>query len=465
MGLGKRSETSLELGRGGARDAVRLRTPAGSGASLPSDERDGERGSILLMFALFITLFALLCAVVVDVGYWWVMGKKTQIAADACALAAAEQLPTDWNFPPKNDCMIAGVDYAKANLPLEGLADEPRHTATSVRSPYASVDGGPPERYVEAKVTVVVRTFFGRVVGLDHVNVTRRAVAEKSAGGPGNYAIYSHSADCSEGLEFNGSTYSIDGRVHSNGEYLVNNGGSQPFWAKEGTTAKPSCTHLQPSSGVRFRGTSWATGTPGAQTVPAQVWPEWFTPAQFGWSTCSGANFSGQKIEIDGSTLKVDGQSKPFPVVNGRRQIPQGVYCARESFIINGDNIAGNITVLAKEIKVDGDNVHLTPFASNGVLFFQVPNTDTNVNNDGAPNGTGALHCPDPKELTLFNGNNGSWTGKVFHPCGRIIIDGNGTRSMQGAIYGLRVKVNGNGFTMTGTGGAGGATTALALVE
>jgi Putative Flp pilus-assembly TadE/G-like len=450
MGMGNLAQAGLAL----AHDRRRL---------LRGAHRD-ERGGILVMFALFMTLFALLCAVVVDVGYWWVMGKKTQVAADACALAAAAELPQTWNAPPLTHCEIAGKDYAKTNLPLEGLANEPRHMSTVVTTPYAQ-GGGDPKTYVEAEVTVVVRTFFGRVVGLDNIELSRRAVAEQSEGEPGNYAIYSHSSNCSEGLEFNGENYSINGRVHSNGEYLVNNGGSQPFWAKVGTTARPSCTSLQPSGSVRFGGTSWATGTPGATTVAPQTWPEWFTPAQFGWQTCSGANFSGQKIEIDSSTLKVDGVSKPFPIVSGQRQIPSGVYCARESFIINGNNIRGNITVLSREIKVNGDNVDLTPFSSNGVLFFQVPNIDTNVNNDGAPGGTGTLHCPDPKELTLFNGNNGSWTGKVFHPCGRILIDGNGTRSMQGAIYGLQVKVNGNGFTMIGTGGGGDAAKTIALVE
>ena len=39
-----------------------------------------------------------------------------------------------------------------------------------------------------------VRTFFGAVVGLDWIDLTRRAVAEKLTGRPGNYAIYSHAA-------------------------------------------------------------------------------------------------------------------------------------------------------------------------------------------------------------------------------------------------------------------------------
>jgi hypothetical protein len=463
MGLGKRSETSLELGRG-ARGAARLRPLAASGASSPSDERDGERGSILLLFALFITLFALLCAVVVDVGYWWVIGKKAQVAADACALAAAGQLPANWT-PPRTECMVAGVDYARTNLPLEGLANEPRHTGTLVTSPYASVGGGDPATYVEAKVTMVVRTFFGRVVGLDHISLTRRAVAEQS-GGAGNYAIYSHSADCSEGLEFNGNVHSIDGRVHSNGEYLVNNGGTQPFWAKVGTTAKPSCTHLQPSGAVRFGGSSWSTSaTTTADQVAAQAWPEWFTPADFGWRTCSGANFSGQKIEIDDTTLKVTGRpDRTLQVVNGRRVIPSGTYCATELFKIGGNNLDGDITALAPKIEVAGNGHRLTPFAANDVLFFNVPNTDLNTGNDGAPGGTGPLTCSSTEEMKLYNGNSGSWEGKVFHPCGRVLIDGDGTRTLKGAIYALRVRVNGNNFTMIGTG-AGGATKNVALVE
>ncbi len=440
--MGNLTQASLEL----APDRRRL---------LRGARRD-ERGGILIMFALFMTLFALLCAVVVDVGYWWVMGKKAQVAADACALAAAAQLPTNFNVPAKNDCLIAGRDYAKTNLPLEGMASEPKHTATSVRSPYASVDGGPPERYVEAKVTVVVRTFFGRIVGLDHVNVTRRAVAEYSVGTPGNYAIYSHSDACSEGLEFNGANHAINGRVHSNGQYLVSNGGSQPFWAKVGTRAKPQCGPST-SSSYRFGGTSWATGTPGATTVPAETWPEWFTPADF---SCT---VSAQKIEISGSDFKIDGTNQTYPTVGGQKVIPNGVYCATELFQINGDNIRGQITALAPKIEVNGNNIDLTPRAPNNVLFYNLPNITTG--GDGGPGGVPAPTCTFTEEMKLSNGNGSTWKGKVFHPCARVLIDGNSTSSLEGSIYALRVKVNGNGFNMTGTGGSGGVTTAIGLVE
>ena len=447
MGIPIHSQASLGLEGDSARVVTRARR----------GRVDDERGSILVLFALFMTFFVLLCAVVVDVGYWYVMGKKTQNAADACALAAAPQLPANWNTPPKNDCIIIGVDYAKKNLPSEGLAQEPKHTETTVRSPFASVAGGPPANYVEAKVTVVVRTFFGRVVGKTHVTVTRRAVAEYSQGTPGNYAIYAHSSSCSDGLEFNGSNHAINGRVHSNGQYLVNNGGSQPFWAKEGTRGQAGCGP-SPSTGVRFGGSSWATATPAVPPIVGpQPWPEWFTPSDF---TCTFV----QKIEISGSDFKINGVNQPYPTVGGQKVIPSGTYCATELFQISGNNIRGQITALAPKIEVNGNNIDLTPHAANNVLFYNLPNLTPG--SDGAPGGTGPLTCdPLSVEMKLINGNDSTWRGKVFHPCGRVLIDGNTTSSLEGSIYGERVKVNGNGFNMLGTGGAGGATTAIGLVE
>jgi hypothetical protein len=245
--------------------------------------------------------------------------------------------------------------------------------------------------------------------------------------------------------------------VHSNGQYLIGNSGS-PFWAKEGTRRVAGCGPTT-SSAIRFGGTNWATGTPGVPTtVGAQTWPEWFVPTDF------ACTVSAQKIEISGSDFKINGQNQPYPTVNGQKVIPSGTYCATELFQVSGNNIKGQITVLAPKIEVNGNNIDLTALAPNNVLFYNLPNNI--VGQDGAPGGTGPLTCdPLSVEMKLSNGNNSTWKGKVFHPCNRVLIDGNSTSSVEGAIYGLRVKVNGNGFNMIGTGGAGGATAAIALVE
>jgi hypothetical protein len=438
----------MRPGGDGARSAV-------APGRRPPIRAGDEQGSILVLFALMIGIFFALCAVVVDVGYWWVAGKRAQVAADACALAAAAQLPATWT-PPRTECVVGGVDYAKTNLPGNGQANEPRHIGTAVRSPYPA--GPNPATYVEAQVTLVVGTFFGRALGVDHITLTRRAVAEQAEGTPGNYAIYSHSSDCSEGLEFNGENHAINGRVHSNGEYLINNGGSQPFWAKVGTRAGTGCGP-SPSSGVRFGGTNWTTGTAGLPTVAGpQQWPEWFTPADF---TCT---VNAQKIEISGSDFKIDGVNQPYPTVGGQRVIPNGIYCATELFQINGDNIRGTLTALAPKIEVNGNNIDLTALAPNGVLFYNLPNITPG--GDGGPGGVPPPTCSAISvEMKLSNGNGSTWRGKVFHPCERVLINGNSTSTLEGAIYALRVRVNGNGFNMIGTGGGGDTTKTVALVQ
>jgi Flp pilus assembly protein TadG len=108
--------------------------------------------------------------------------------------------------------------------------------------------------------------------------------------------------------------------------------------------------------------------------------------------------------------------------------IPDGVYCATDSFKANGNNQTGNITVLAPEIVINGDNQRFTPYMD-GLLFYA----------------TGT------KELAL-DGNNFNWTGTIFHPRGRVKINGDQYSILNGLIEGLAVEVNGYGFTMNGTG-------------
>ena len=424
-------------------------------------------------------MFLLCCAIVVDVGYWWANAKKAQIAADACALAAAGDpgFPKPYNLSHCNFGTPAR-EYVLTNIPSQAESDKGAlHLSTTVIAPYKSTP-----RLVEATVRVRVRTFFGRIVGLDHVDLTRRAVAERQEGDPGNYAIYSHSPNCptdpdfpGESLRFNGAEHSINGRVHSNGQFLINNGGAEPFWALIGTNVFCG-EEINPSKSARFFGSSYDTSDeflprPVNEYNPDGIldyehWPEWWTPSDFGWT--SGCTVSGNSIEIDDSIIKVNGSQ--FGPPHGR-VIPTGTYCSRGLFKIGGNNLRGEFTVLANEINVaNGNNNDFkhAPGSPGGLFLFVVPNTDSNPSNDGGADGRGPLTCSSDardKKMEVFNGNNGEWEGKIFNPCGLIQIDGNSSSTLRGAIYGNQVHVNGNGFNMIGEGGGGGDNAALALFE
>jgi Putative Flp pilus-assembly TadE/G-like len=435
-----------------------------------------ESGNIFVMFAIFVPIFIVVCAVAIDVGYWWVNAKKAQVAADACALAAAG----DPGFPKPYDqdhCRFGslGRDYVRTNLHLQ--SDPSRsilHKSTHVVAPYKT----DPKR-VEATVTIKVNTFFGTYVGVDSVEIVRRAVAEK-LDGTGNWAIYSHqfpSCESGMGLEFNGENMNINGLIHSNGQFRVDAG---PFWAADGTIARNNCTSSVDEDVYAQFGPD-ATACAGGpcreprDLMETQNWPAWYTPAEFGWNAPAGAGgctYKALKVEITATELKL---SSPDLVQNlpnrtdGKpgRQIPSGTYCATESFKINGDNLKGSLTALAPELVIDGNNQEFTPFAS-PMLFFTVPNTGTS-DNDGSLATGGDPDCnPDPAKETVLNGNGHKWEGVVFNPCGRVYINVGGSTigspALTGTIMGWKVKIDGDNFNMIGKDDFGGATE-LALWE
>jgi Flp pilus assembly protein TadG len=80
--------------------------------SLLTRSRD-ESGQVFVFFALILTILVGVAALVVDVGSWYQAQRHTQTAADAAALAGAQQLPV-----PQGECGDAeecAIDYAQRN--------------------------------------------------------------------------------------------------------------------------------------------------------------------------------------------------------------------------------------------------------------------------------------------------------------------------------------------------------------
>jgi hypothetical protein len=434
-----------------------------------------ESGSVLVLFSIFLTLFLLCAAIVIDVGYWWVNAKKVQIAADACALAAAQSIPeidpsSGQADPAAGECIITagGPDYVLMNLPVQGdESPEPLWTGTVVEWPYINAAGVAVPSEVEATVTMKVGTFFGRIVGVHGVDVTRRAVAEKLVG-TGNWAIYAHDpAGChaGNGLEFDGGAgISIDGRVHSNSRYHVNSGNPEAgdqFWALEGTIDRSTCVaSLDPEP----QGAAYGSGPEPRDFLPEdgvfENWPAWYTPAQFNWPLCSGANFAARNINIKAGKVELKS-----PLTGGGDRdvtftgdVPSGTYCALEK-ITTSDSLRGKITLLSPQIQISGSHLEFTPHQNN-VLLFSVPNWGSGWNADVSPGNDGAfptgmpITCVDRNIEMQINANTIEWAGTLFHPCGRIAVNSaaatGGSPALVGTILGYQVKVNQNDFEMVG---------------
>ena len=302
-----------------------------------------------------------------------------QAAADFGALAAASKLPDPVSAE------AAGEDYVGRNL----------EDATAEVDP--SFDGDPSKAEVKAKT--LGETFFLGLFGIDSVPISARAVGQKTAAAV-PLAIFAYESDCKEfGFGANGEDMRIDGGIVSNGSFKVN---GKDFYAANARGGGPNnCQPYINGENIKFGEEDEPSA--GEELVD---WPMYFYESDF------ACTFTAQKFEFNQTGQK----------------IPDGTYCASESFTANGDNQTGKITVLSPQINANGNNQTFEPYA-NGVLFFA----------------TGT------KELIL-DGNAFDWTGIIFHPRGRVKLNGDSYSVLRGLIEGLDVEVNGNGFQMHGTG-------------
>ncbi len=122
--------------------------------------RGQSRGQIAILFALSIVLFAALCAVVVDVAFYWVSTLQAQRAADAAALAGAVYLPGD---------TTKAYSEARASAAQNGYTTGV--TITTIQDSQAVAGGDP--RQLDVTINAAVPTFFARVVGISSFPVTK----------------------------------------------------------------------------------------------------------------------------------------------------------------------------------------------------------------------------------------------------------------------------------------------------
>ena len=122
-----------------------------------------------------------------------------QRAADAAALAGAG------NLPDVNDAVVAARDWSGENGYVHGQGT----VSVQVTTPY----GGDADK-IEVVIQGKMPTTFLGVLGIVDTNVTARAVAERTAGGGGSYAIFANNSGCpgNDTLEVSGSTNAIDRR-------------------------------------------------------------------------------------------------------------------------------------------------------------------------------------------------------------------------------------------------------------
>lgn len=167
-----------------------MRTPPTDGS------REGQRGQMLVIFAGALMLIIGVAALVVDLGFVFMLRRQEQNAADPGAIAAARYIPTKdtgqmWNAA----CFYAvqngfGPRRSDTNADCPGSTgfDGSIVTVNYPPSPSAVEYAGDPG-YVEVTVRRPHKSFFAGVLGMPTIMVATPAVAANDPGTSGTSSL------------------------------------------------------------------------------------------------------------------------------------------------------------------------------------------------------------------------------------------------------------------------------------
>ncbi len=365
-----------------------------------------ETGQFLVLFVLALGVLCGFVAMSIDVGMILYSRSDFQKAADAAALAAAQELPD----------AAAAQAVAEQYLEANGFdVTGPNHTY-EFTTPYQG------DAYkIEVKISGDVGFIFGRVLNMDFVEVPARAVADAGGSGGSGAAIFvKNDNGAPDPLEFSGSDITVVGGVHSNSSIKI--GGSNNFFDGYFTY-------------------SWDLDNPGSGntfTSPPQQAPYQPPPIDYDYSdfTCDYE-----------WTEDTDLNSLPEVWVNGdpgTNQLIPGVYCSTKDIQLSGQDITGNVSLVAgDELKISGSDFNLTAYWNDVLLYSS----------------------SDHNNAIDMSGSGGSWTGFIHAPYGRVKIQGSDNLSVSGSIVADRVTVSGSDFSITALEESSGGPEFARLVE
>lgn len=323
-----------------------------------------EAGQSVILVALSIAMLCGVAALVVDIGMVSVREGQLQNAADAAALAAARDLPS------ATTAKSTAVKYAGYN----GVAAADAVATT----PY----NGNANR-IEVVCKKTVQYTFARIFGAQSVEVSARAVAEKSGGatGPFGYAVFSGGNTLLLGM-YSSDLY-IDGSVHSNYSLQIS-GSTQTITGNAEAVNSLNCYVSQITIGgiaqgasIDIQGANGKVNVPNRVTTPAAVIPmPDFSAEVKALSDAAGTSSKGNK-SFWGTNLSV---ANPI-YVDGTVEVAGSTFTGAGTICATGDiNMSGSI------LKANS-STSVCLYSTNGNISLSTSNLTIN----------GTLYAPNGK--------------------------------------------------------------------
>ena len=371
----------------------------------------GERGQVVPIVALALTVLFGAASLAVDVGYWRYQERVQQAAADSAAMAGASEIASG----------STGVAAAAAyDATLNGFTDDGgANVKVQVHFPPTS---GPYNGNTTAVEVIVEKKhpgFFAKVLGIDTQWVRARAVGAVNSWG--RYCIYGLSTSGTAVL-FNGSTVNTPKCGIVSDADMTINGATVTAWSLGyvGSVINNGSTYPNNSATPKK---ALLTSDP-CPTIPGCAYLKAHPPN-------SGPCMSPTIYNGLATATLQPGRYCANVIINGCTNVVfnPGVYEFDAGVTANGvTNVSGNgVTIYnaSGSLVINGSTVNLTaPSTGNtaGVLFYQNP-ADTNA--------------------FTVNGSGGGYAGMIYFPASQLTI--NGTLSQWLLLVGNTVVINGSG--------------------
>jgi Putative Flp pilus-assembly TadE/G-like len=355
------------------------------------------RGAALLTTTLLLPLFMAILGLAVDLGYCFYIRREMQGAADAAAIGGANAV----RLGDQAGVVAAGKNDAAAN----GFADGVNHVAVTINNPPSTGSYTKDSTAVEAVISESVPTFFMRVLGVNSLTISTRAVAHL---GSGTGCIFALDPTADDAIVVSSSAV-VDSQcgVFDNSDspnaLVVNGGGclTASSILVTGYDSTDSCVSPQP-----------VTDSPPVADPLAYIQPPTFGGCDYTDFQVSGTATLSPGVYCGGITIQPNDDITFAPGtyillggglnISGAGSTVQGTgvtfYNTQNSAYSFGPIVISGGASGTLSAPTDG------PFA--GILFFQ----DRTVNSTA--------------QNTLANGTGGGFTGALYFPNSPLVYSG-----------------------------------------
>lgn len=384
-----------------------------------------ERGQAIVLIAFAIIGLIALTALAVDGGNAYSERRHAQNAADAAVLDAALAKVRGSNLTQlRNEGLAraASNDYVDSD-PTSGSSSEDVNVEIynpPISGPYAG-----DIEYIQTIITATVQTYFGRVIGIDHLTNKVEAVAR--ARPPiinpmfwGNAVVSLAEHDC-KATKYQGNANTT---ITGSGIFVNSDCDDSAFFNNSGA-AQLTAPCLQSVGGIQYE--------PGAINIPGEcilTGVDPLPPMVYPNPVCSG------NASKNGNVLSPGNYSGTFPPA-GVDHLESGVYCVDGNFRMNaGETLIGSDVVIVMntgDVRWNGGaNIQLDAPGSGdfaGLLLF-MPESNHN-------------------EIVINGNSDSSFTGTFLAPSSDITVNGTGgATGMNSQIIGYTVDLTGTGNTL-----------------